>query len=1672
MHDQWESKVGFSGCGKVATDKCFFGIARFGVERNIYERKEGKQSRLALFISICAGGRAVFPESSSVGLRYYGGGSSTVDTGNAAVEEPATDEIFGTVNDVPIELEGEGEADPSGDGPASVTGDDQEEGTDEVPSTPEETPATDEGDEAAEPLPQRTAPLQEDEIGDEGISPQADGAGDFTVTGGTAGTDYSFDAATGILHILTSKPLTIANTDPATATGNSIQVDAGVYANITFNNVNINAAWPLEISTGGTANIILADGSTNNLVCSMANLKAPAIHCGTGANLIIDDAVVNKDTAGNPITPQDGEIPAGITYVANDGKTHTSTGDYLTLLDSKNPGYLFAHGGGQGAAIGGAYGEDGGNMTFNGGTISVLNGKGPLSEGMSGGEHGAGIGGGGMAAGTSPSEWIVFNGGTVHTEAAFHGAGVGGGWNNSTPGTYTSAHPAGTGNIRINGGYVRSVGGKDGNGFGRGCYGGRVFCDNRDYAIVITGGTMIPSGGTNLGQWGNDIGGGGTRPGSSPPHVAADLAAAVVITGGSIKVSTADGRFRFDGTAYGDFEEVDGKIVPDTSKPLEMITINLTADLKLLAPEGQEADLNCAVTSWRLLVNGIESAYGAPSIFDEGNLYLWLPEEDAKKQVTVDLSYLGPNGEIIPVEPLYREPGSTEKLKRYVYFTLEPNFFTDPEGKTSTVTVPYDQLDLEEQRKVTPDANGNAVVSSVTKPYDGLSYSVRELTADDPLNSGGNDNKDIYNNISYICQAFDPETKKLGEQVTSANMPEDAGLSRFILESKQYSDSTVDKDFADSYWGHRAYGWCEITPVDPAIVSLEASWFDKNGNLVDPDEKNTVMNTLKLVADITSAEGTANTCKAPTGWVQLVVDGKKVGDPIELIYDGTNANTVKTTTKAGARVAQSAPARQMLSAASAAAPAFAAAMPVALDDNQPVATADTWNDGYDGTREHGIFTISLNATDPGCDWLLPNATKDNKHTVSLEYIPAKNYNPTEGLAADKKPKVDIEAEPVTPETKTEVEGDGVIEEPVPPQPGDGENRIERHKLSYNYKDPKKDTGAVPDPNWNVIKVKVNTPSSGDFKVTTSNGAVATAEVLRDDDGNPIRDADGNVTLVIKVDSAGETTITIEQEPNGVYYGSTFIYDLTVEPDVTIPPETSLVKTAKNLTHDGDYIRPGDIIEYTITAANAAKGSVWQFPYVQDQLPETVELIPGSLKLTNTSMGIMTAKVLDESEYTFENGKITVPLTRVYGGQNAQLTFQAKVKEGLTGRDTPAELKSVANDAQAQGYTGMENEPLPGGGYKPPDDPGNPFDDEDTPDDPDDSEDPDNPDTPGTDPDPDDPKPPVTDPDAPKKTPVVETEEPGKPTVDIIIPNNVQKGDITVAKTAENLTRKSGSTQVGDKIRYSITVKNVKPDSVWCDTVIKDELPVGIEPVPNTFQLKNVAGDMVAVPDAVYNAQARTVALSCGNLYGGESYVLIFEAVVTEDAIGKDIGNVAEVFGTQPTDKLPKPEDLPKDPSTPGEGDGPDNPNDPDNPDNPDNPDDPNNPGGKPTKPNDPTDLENGTEEGTPFWPEEGWDEYEKNHTLPIDVNNPAGGTVSASSGQPAYPLPNDAIEKSIADPNGGKGDGADNGVNKKLPKTGDDSSVPATAAVLGMMVALAVAVVAHRRKNEALHSRF
>ena len=52
---------------------------------------------------------------------------------------------------------------------------------------------------------------------------------------------------------------------------------------------------------------------------------------------------------------------------------------------------------------------------------------------------------------------------------------------------------------------------------------------------------------------------------------------------------------------------------------------------------------------------------------------------------------------------------------------------------------------------------------------------------------------------------------------------------------------------------------------------------------------------------------------------------------------------------------------------------------------------------------------------------------------------------------------------------------------------------------------------------------------------------------RDEEGNPVRDDDGKLIVLLDPEAVGRTELTIKQEPNGAYTGTTFEYDVTVKP---------------------------------------------------------------------------------------------------------------------------------------------------------------------------------------------------------------------------------------------------------------------------------------------------------------------------------------------------------------------------------------------------------------------------------------------------------------------------------------------------------------------------------------------
>ncbi len=197
--------------------------------------------------------------------------------------------------------------------------------------------------------------------------------GDFTVSGGTLGTDYNFE--NGVLTVLTDTALTIKNTTPGTATTNRIEIDKDVSANVTLAGVNIDASGQI-----GAAAFKIKDNSTGNVTITLAgdNVLKSASNC------------------------------AGLQKNGVSGH-----------LEIKGSGELKAYGGSSGAGIGGGRDKASGNITISSGTVTANGGTGHYVD-----SGGAGIGGGQGGAGSN----ITISGGTVTAKGGVNSAGIGGGY--------------------------------------------------------------------------------------------------------------------------------------------------------------------------------------------------------------------------------------------------------------------------------------------------------------------------------------------------------------------------------------------------------------------------------------------------------------------------------------------------------------------------------------------------------------------------------------------------------------------------------------------------------------------------------------------------------------------------------------------------------------------------------------------------------------------------------------------------------------------------------------------------------------------------------------------------------------------------------------------------------------------------------------------------------------------------------------------------------------------------------------------------------------------------------------------------------------------------------------------------------------------------------------------
>lgn len=366
------------------------------------------------------------------------------------------------------------------------------------------------------------------------------------------GTDYTY--SNGVVTILTDTPVIIENIDPDTATSDTIVIASGVNADVTLDEVNIDAssnaagtaALRIEDNSAGAVKITLAAGSENHL---RSSTEAAGIQKnGTGGSLeITGDGQLNvnggwsaagigggKGSGTGSITISGGTINATSgDYGAGIGGGKGGAASYITITDAD----VTARGGDRGAGIGGGDGMDGGssscsNVTITGSTVNAYGGK-----------NAAGIGGGYGGSGSN----ITVNSGTVYASGGSDAAGVGGGWSGS--GSYITMH----------GGSVVAVGEGGGAGFGGG-YGGI------GYSITINGGSVTADSGVT----GACFGGGHDGEGFN-----------IVINGGSVKA--IPGKNVFGGGKGRD------AVVPQNADGVEVYLLTLSnPDNKKILIDGQE----------------------------------------------------------------------------------------------------------------------------------------------------------------------------------------------------------------------------------------------------------------------------------------------------------------------------------------------------------------------------------------------------------------------------------------------------------------------------------------------------------------------------------------------------------------------------------------------------------------------------------------------------------------------------------------------------------------------------------------------------------------------------------------------------------------------------------------------------------------------------------------------------------------------------------------------------------------------------------------------------------------------------------------------------------------------------------------------------------------------------
>ena len=1060
------------------------------------------------------------------------------------------------------------------------------------------------------------------------------------------------------------------------------------------------------------------------------------------------------------------------------------------------------------------------------------------------GRRAAGIGGGPM----ENSGEMTFEGGNIEVRSngtaeaqSGSGAGIGGG------------HAGGGTTTTFNGGTIKAFGSHHGAGVGGGCtyIGGMsknintfpladtILCREPSVTIAgdinINGGYLAAQGYLHGNAFGEGCGG------SNKGRV-------IAITGGTLLPTSVSGRYDVGGTG-GDVV-VTGGSVRTASNGLKFQSnagagkayggynpdgsidkTNLVMMTTIDLSGYGNVAKNSLVDIMDMKVGGVTTDYGLPNRTDDQGK-LYFWISDKN------------SGKEVSVELGVLDSTSGETIP------TEPFFITNVSGGSALKQ--YVKFD------VTRDQVG---ASTLDKVYDGVTFNSSaqigaiaglEIPTSAPVGGKLNDAA----KMSIQQQLLDPETLEPSSTSAIVDNASNVGKYQLIVTSLQYASNS---SFANAFWGHRAYlKYAEITPADP-VAKVTIGYPEATADKGESSKEFT------FKAAVAPAPDEATTCAAPTGKVQFYINGVAWGEPVDL-----------APVMNGASEAVNADGFHFSEASVMWTPATSeglAPFPDGTISENPQITARYI--GMDSTdMPEAYATNYFETTSPETELSIVPVDSVTDPQVGLSFqVHLVEGDADKGQVSSAATVVrQLDAGDFSLAGKL-VDANGAVDTTCTFQIVDAAG----NPVSSSVAEVDPNTGLVHPKSNGTVYVKVTRAGDGLLNEASDiiridilgEGGLIVRENSQAMPAYGYEDITVGKGVLAELDSRNQNEAGSWAEQRAVELGKEFL-GWTLDPEsnvligrneklpngfTTVYPvfgtkgssqpdgsgDVEIGKKVENVTHpDGDN-KVGDILHYAITAKNNAL-EWWRDVTVKDMLPPGVRLLTETVELTIERPGQDPEKIpLAPGEYQFDS-RLNI-ITYVLPGGNVEkgATYMLEFDVTLT-PDAP-ESGPVENDASIVG-TGGTGDP----------------------------DDPDHPDEGG-------PVGGLTDPVLP-----------GDGTVSWYDPG------FSTGKTAANLTDELGEhTQVGDRVSYTVTLENVVENSLCENGVLYDRVPEGLQVDAASFVLTRPDGVKVPVPANAYNEGTRVIAVQAGPLYFGEKAMLTFEAVVTADAVGKDIANVGYGF---------------------------------------------------------------------------------------------------------------------------------------------------------------------------------